>query len=92
MQIARTEPVGDAAALFVENCLLLTDGPVAAQRPLIEPWGLCRVNVALIFDNAAGRNEILATRIAYIGLGDCVSVMLGAASAPEAFTVTTPGE
>jgi hypothetical protein len=29
MQIARTEPVGDAAALFVEGGLLLTDGPVA---------------------------------------------------------------
>ena len=61
MQIARAKSVGNAAALFVEGGLLFTDRPVAAQRPLIEPRGLRRVNVTRVFDGAAGRNEIFGT-------------------------------
>src|ERR1700722_9078776 len=61
MQIARAKPVGNAAAFLVEGGFLFADRPVAAQRPLIEPRGLCRVDVTYVFDGAAGRDKILVS-------------------------------
>jgi hypothetical protein len=59
VHIARPEAVGNAAAFLVEGGLLFTECPVAPQRPLIEPRRLRRVNMALVLDDATGRNEIL---------------------------------
>ena len=68
MQIAGVEAVDDAAVLLVEDGMLAADRPVARQPPFIEPRHARRIDVRDVVNGAAGRDEILRTVIADIGL------------------------
>src|ERR1700733_11983688 len=68
MQVARMKTIDNAAIRFVERRMFGAHGPIAREIPVIESKGRRRVAVAFVFDDAAGRSEIVGAVVTDIGL------------------------
>jgi hypothetical protein len=70
VQVAGGEAVDDPPTGLVAHDGLLLDGPVARQRPVVEPqpWG-GGIGVARIQDGASGGDEVVGAPVAEVVLG-----------------------